>query len=236
MNIKTLTNVQGISYATTNGLVAMGHLEMRIKYGSGVGVEDTSKVLTYISDYLLTSGQRIQHNETMRYGWSTLRFNANSEIGMLTIEELEKPLDPYANEYIEGVARSVAILNQQDATVARNGIIGQGHHPHRTEMAVICRHIRPDSTVMVLDRIKTSAVDDSGWFIGCGRSDHNHNDPNELARIHLVYIVESRPNLLMYMAMPDETRVVLDRNSVIVFSPGESEGRLDEVGVTQVRF
>ena len=215
--------------ALTNGLVAMGQADLALETTPNISDEAVERVLYYISDYLAASGQHILAGETMRYGWSTLRFAATASPDLLNVEELANPFAPGAEMFATGAAQAIGILAMQDATVQRNGIAIAAHHPHRSELAVVCRRLKPNPPpkVMVFDRIKTTQPDDSGWFVGCGSPDHNHNDFNELSRLHLVYIATLDPKIIAYLAMPEETRVVFDHGQVIVFPPGEEDGRID---------
>ncbi len=70
-------------------------------------------------------------------------------------------------------------------------------------------------------------IHDSGWFLGCCRSDHDHNNSAELAKIHLLHLVGQFPGLFPYLAMPVDTKLVFETNQVIVFGPEEQEGQVD---------
>jgi hypothetical protein len=67
----------------------------------------------------------------------------------------------------------------------------------------------------------------NGWFLGCYSSDHNHHDPEELAMMHLMHLVEQFPGLFPYVAMPVDTQVVFEERQVIIFRPGEQGGEVD---------
>ncbi|MBF6592762.1 MAG: hypothetical protein IVW57_19800, partial [Ktedonobacterales bacterium] len=166
---------QGQRRAITQGMAEMGQPEFALDITERVPDDAATQVLRYITDYIATSGQRIMPDETMRYGWSTLRFVADGD--RLAIEELANPFATGADLYIRGAARAIAILTQQDSAVQRNGVPLAGHHPHRSELAVICRRLAPGTPrrIMVFDRLKTQRADDSGWFIGCGNQAHDHN-------------------------------------------------------------
>jgi hypothetical protein len=231
MQIRFETREDGLRGAVTEGLLAMGQAEIVLPLVGGVSDEAATRVLRYIGDYVAASGQHILPDETMRYGWSTLRFTAvNTEGTLLAIEELAFPYSATDEEYTLGSAQAIAILQEQDNAVARNGMASVAHHPHRSELAVICRYLSPNQPrrVMVFDRLRSRAPNDSGWFVGCGRPDHDHNDLKELARMHLVYLAELDPKIVYYLAMPEDTRIVFDRGKVIVFAPGEQDGRLDD--------
>jgi hypothetical protein len=228
MDIRFEVTPGGDRRALTVGLRDMGQSEFALVLTNRVSEEAARRILTYIGTYVKTSHQRINVGETMRYGWSTLRFSLSSDGECLIIEELEMPYAARCSTYVIGASRALNILIEQDRTVHRNKIKEIGHHPHRSEMAIICRKVNPYSKVMVFDRLVTNRQDDSGWFIGCGDSSHNHDDVNELGRINLVHIVEANNRIVRYLAMPVDTRVVFDDDQAIVFPPAQEEGHPDD--------
>ena len=229
MQIRFESAPTGQRRAVTSGLVAMEQAELALELTQGVTDEGISRVLQYVSDYIATSGQHILAGETMRYGWSTIRFVPTASPTILNIEELTNPFAPGNEGFSVGASKAIAILTEQDATVHRNGIAKVAHHPHRSELALICRRLTPNPPpkVMVFDRIKANRSDDSGWFVGCGNTEHNHNDFNELSRLHLVYLTSLNALIVNYLAMPEDSRVVFDHGRVIVFAPGQQEGKAD---------
>jgi hypothetical protein len=64
-------------------------------------------------------------------------------------------------------------------------------------------------------------------FIGCCDNDHDHNNAEELAKLHLIHLVEPFPGLFPYLAMPVDTKLVFETSQVIVFRPDEQGGQVD---------
>ena len=230
MQVRLETRADGQQRVITNGLMELGQQECALELTNDAAEEYAAKVLHYIADYVAKSQQHIQAGETMRYGWSTLRFVQAPDAPILSIEELADPFSTATDSFIRGAGKAIAILREQDATVHRNGIGPIGHHPHRSERVVICRRLPPSVPwrVMVFDRLQAGQADQSGWFVGCGQADHAHNDVKELASLHLVYLAERDPRIVRYLAMPEETRVVFEQQKIIVFGPQEQAGHLDD--------
>jgi hypothetical protein len=229
MQIRLETRGDGLQRLVTQGLNEFNQQEFALELLGDVTENEGNQVLRYIGDYVASSRQQIMADETMRYGWSTLHFTQDAGTDILTVEELAEPLSISAETYVRGAVTAIRILRDQDETVKRNGLRAPGHHPHRSEKAVICRRVSPNSDwrVLVFDRVQARQDDQSGWFIGCGSSNHDHNDVNELATLHLVYLVDREPRTLSYLALPGESRVVFEQRRTIVFGPGEEEGHLD---------
>jgi hypothetical protein len=229
MQVRLETRPDGQQRVITDGLRPYDQQECALELLGGVTEEDGARVLRYISDYVTKSQQHILAGETMRYGWSTLHFAQDPGTDVLSVEELAAPFATANDTYKRGAAKALAILREQDATVRRNGVASPGHHPHRSERAVICRRMNPNAQwpLMVFDRIKARQADQSGWFVGCGNAHHNHNDVGELAALHLVYLAERDPRVVNYLAMPENTRIVFERDKIIVFGPGQQDGHID---------
>ncbi len=227
------TRPDGLQRVITDGLASINGRECALELVGGVTPDQAERVLRYIGDYIASSRQKIKPGETMRYGWSTLRFVQDEGDAALSIEELEDPYSTTSDTFARGAAKAIQILRSQDEAVKRNGLSSPAHHPHRSERAVICRRLSPNAPwrVLVFDRIKARQADQSGWFVGCGSSTHDHNDVNELASLHLVYLSERDPRIVEYLAMPEDSRVVFDQRRVIVFNPGAQEGHVDSTAV-----
>jgi hypothetical protein len=223
------TRADGLQRVISDGLAPLNQQrECALELNGGVSPEHAERVLRYISDYVTSAHQVLMPGETMRYGWSTLRFAQDPGDPALTIEELAQPLSTENDVFVRGAAKAIAILRAQDDTVRRNGGGSSAHHPHRSERAVICRRLSPTSAhVMVFDRIKARQNDQSGWFVGCGSTTHDHNDVNELASLHLVHLSERDPRIVPYLAMPEDSRIVFEPEQVFVFGPNEQEGHPD---------
>lgn len=233
--VRLETRADGQQRVITEGLMQFGQLECALELTAGATEESGAKVLTYIGDYVANSGQHINAGETMRYGWSTLRFIQDPGTNVLAIEELAEPYLPTNESFVRGAGKAIAILRTQDAAVARNRIVTLGHHPHRSERVVICRRLSPNVPwrIMVFDRLQSKQNDQSGWFVGCGQGNHDHNNVNELATLHLVFLSERDPRIIDYLAMPEGTRVVFEPEKIIVFGPGQQEGHIDHLELSR---
>jgi hypothetical protein len=229
MQIRLETRGDGLQRLVTQGLNEFNQQDFALELLSDVSENEATQLLRYIGDYVASSRQNILPGETMRYGWSTLHFSQDAGADVLTVEELADPSSIGADHYVRGAVTAISILRDQDETVKRNNLRAPGHHPHRSEKAVICRRVSPnqDWRVLVFDRVQARQDDQSGWFVGCGSGSHDHNDVNELATMHLVYLVDREPRILSYLALPGDSRVVFEQRRTIVFGPGEDEGHLD---------
>lgn len=196
-----------------------------------------TNLLRFIETYLTRQPKRILPGQTLSYGWNILRFVADEQnlsgvgSGMLLIEERQSVFSEEHPSYVPGVARTLALLHLQNETIRRNRVTGESIYPDASQRALICRRVTPE-TIHHLHPLKADRAwqpdgRESGWYIGCCDEDHDHDNPDELARIHLFHLAESFPALFPYLAMPVGTMLIFEEHQAIVFRPNEEEGQVD---------
>lgn len=229
-------------WALTEGLVALGQMEIALPLGwaahdfmDGAG----RVVLEMIGDYIATQPKRILAGQTMRYGWSTLRFRPNGtqdrlKSAHLVIQELLDSLDDGEPEYIDGATTAIRMKLLQMATAQRVGI-DETDHPHRSQGALICRRVMDQGGDMDLfmQRMqplndKPESVRDSRWYVCCMQDDHDHQDVEQMAFTHLSHLVEHHPVIFPYLGLPEETNITIEADTIQVFPPGSDDPIKDE--------
>jgi len=193
--------------------------------------------LQFLERYLNNQSKRILSGQTLRYGWTLLRFVRDDQNlsgtapDALLVEEMQSPLSQENPPYMPGVAHTLALLQLQHEVLRRNGITGEAVYPHCSQYALVCTRVTPETLPFLrplkIDRAWQPNVRESGWFIGCCDREHDHNNPDELAPIHLFHLVEQFPGLFPYLAMPVGTMLIFEESQAIIFRPGEQEGQVD---------
>jgi hypothetical protein len=197
--------------------------------------------LTFLEQYLNKQPKRILPGQTFRYGWMLLRFVSDDQNlsgagpDSLLIEEMQAPFSQENPSYVPGVAHTLALLQLQHEAIRRNRVTGDALYPHRSQQTMVCTRVTPE-TVSFLRPLKANRAwqpdgCESGWFIGCCDQEHDHDNPDELALIHLVHLVERFPGLFPYLAMPVGTMLIFEASQAIIFCPGEQEGQVDPGGL-----
>lgn len=194
-------------------------------------------LLRFLETYLITQPKRILPGQTLIYGWTTLRFIEDSQnlsgagTGTLLIEERQNPFSEEHPSYVPGVTRTLALLQLQHEAIRRNRVAGDAIYPHGSQHAFVCTRVSPETVhrlrPLTAQRIWEPDSQDSGWFIGCGDQEHDHDNPDEATLIHLFHLVERFPGLFPYVAMPVGTAVFFEESQAIVFRPDEQEGQVD---------
>jgi hypothetical protein len=224
----------------TEGLQTLGQQEIAISV-SWPEHDPRDLLLThflqFLERYLNNHSKRILSGQTLRYGWTLLRFVRDDQNlsatgpDVLLVEEMQSPLAQENPSYLPGIARTLALLQLQDEVLRRNGITGEAVYPHHSQHALVCSHVTPQTLPFLrplkADRAWQPNVRESGWFLGCCDREHDHDHPGELALIHLFHLVEHFPGLFPYLAMPVGTMLIFEESQAIIFRPGEQEGQVD---------
>ena len=92
MQIRLETRSDGLQRLVTQGLNEFKQQEFALELMGDVTENEATQLLRHIGDYIASSRQQIMADETMRYGWSTLRFTQDPGADLLTVEELAEPL------------------------------------------------------------------------------------------------------------------------------------------------
>jgi len=237
-------------WAWTGGLAALGQQEFAVPLAWPEPDERdviVERMLHFIGHYVMQQPRRIIAGETFTYGWTMLRMRVGDAgtpgANRLVIQEWTTPLRGGAHEYADGIARAVRLRQAQDDVMRRNRLTGGGDYPHCTAYAIICKKLSPLAPWPVeifAHRLPHDQAGDSGWFIGCVDDDHDHDDPDQLGRVHLLHLVEHCPRLFPYLAAPDETQVAFEAEKTIVFPPDAQTGEEDDapffMGLDELAF
>jgi hypothetical protein len=227
-------------WAWTEGLRALGQREIAVMLPwpehdpRDLLITD---VFRFLENYLRSHSQRILPGQTLRYGWTLLRFMSEdhhlSGAGpdALVIFELKHPFAQEDQSYVSGVAQTIALLQLQQEAIQRNRLTGKAIYPSPADRALVCRKMTPEALghlrPLIAQRAWPPAPGECGWFVGCCDQVHDHDNPAELTTVHLLHVVERFPALFPYVAMPVGTALLFEANQTIIFRPGEQEGQGD---------
>jgi hypothetical protein len=240
MQVRISKGVKAPRWAWTDGLRLYGQTEVAVSLPWPEGDARDGQVkelLRFLEKYVGEQHTRILPAQTMRYGWTMLRFREDVQnesgqgTGTLLVEELRDPFKFGELVYVPGASRALQLVAVQQAVMRRNRIVGESEHPHRSKRVMVCGRIRPES-IGVLRPLRVERVWESdsmrcGWLIACVDPDHDHENVDELEEAHLHHLVERFPGLFPYLALPGGTLLLFTEDQVLVFGPGEQDGRPD---------
>jgi hypothetical protein len=229
-----------VRWAWTDGLRTLGQQEITVMVPwPEYDPRDLriTHLLRFLEDYLSSQPKRILPGQTLRYGWTMLRFVADEHnlsgagTDILLIEEKQHPFIHNDSSYVPGVAQTIALLQLQHEAMRRNRVTGDAMYPSSSQLAIVCTRVTPETVQhlrpLMAHRAWQPTTRESGWFIGCCDHDHDHDNPGELATIHLLHLVERFPGLFPYVAMPVSTQLLFEESQAIIFHPGEEYGQVD---------
>jgi hypothetical protein len=245
MGIQFVLGSEGRRWALSDGLATLGQREMAIPLGWPDGNwrdRQVERLMNFLAGYVESQSRRILPGETMRYGWTTLRFRDTvaedgiQVVGRLIAQELAEPLRDVEAMYVDGAGKAVALTTLQGYTAIRLGL-EETEHPHRSQIAVVCKRIAPEGgsplflwrqAVPEEDWTEERRKHDSRWLVGCTDREHAHNDPAEVEPAHLSHLVAGYPHLFPYLALPDETCVIFYEERTEVYKPGDPNVLTDD--------
>ena len=231
----------GARVARTHGLARAGQAEIQLDLPREADAAQEAcavQILRHIAEYVVRSGRQVRPGETMAGPWSTLRFAAVPGAGEpgpgLAVQEMADIFGDPDRGYVPGANATIRIMLAQNDAVPRNRVPDDLTivRPHCDEMAVVCRRLLDDAAgahLVELERLEPDQghARDSGWCIGYRDAGHDHEEPANLAVVHVKHAVEKYPAILQYLAMPVGTALNFGSEIVVVFLPGQSEGRAD---------
>lgn len=194
-------------------------------------------LLEFIECYIQSQPKRILPGQTFQYGWSLLRFVSDEDnmsgagSDTLLIEEQESLFAFDDVPFVPGVARTLELMQIQHKAMQRTRVTGDVQYPFFAHFVLICSYVTPEAIQqlrpLMAERYHEPEGQFSGWFIGCCDKSHDHDNPDELGKVHLMHIVKGLPALFPYIAMPIGTALLFEEDKVVVFLPGKEQGFVD---------
>lgn len=223
----------------TDGLRILGQREIAVQVSwPEQDVRDTllTQLLEFLESYITGKQKYILPGQTLPYGWTVLRFVSDEqqvsgiESDVLLIQE-KQYISSRKNQYTSGVSCTMALLQLQHEAMQRNRVTGEAAYPSSSQLVIVCTRAMPEKIQylrpLMVHRAWQPTMHRSGWFIGCCEHEHDHDNPHELASVHLSHIIERFPGLFPYVAMPVGTQLLFEDNQAIIFHPGEQYGQVD---------
>ncbi|GHO57406.1 hypothetical protein [Ktedonobacter robiniae] len=194
-------------------------------------------LLEFIASYIKSQPKRILPGQTFRYGWVMLRFVSDEKnisgagSDALLIEEHESHFALEDVPFVPGVIRAMELIQIQHKAMQRNQVTGDVQYPSSTHFALICSRVTPEAIQQLrplsAQRLWEPEGQHSGWFFSCCDQSHDHDNPDELHRGHLLHLVKGLPAFFPYIAMPVGAALLFEENKVVIFPPGEEQGFVD---------
>lgn len=82
--------------------------------------------------------------------------------------------------------------------------------PAANARAIVCTATGASQHALMLKRMAPSNAGDSGWYVGCTREEHDHDDAKNLQAVALAAIAGQFPWLDQFFALPVGTDLVVE--------------------------
>lgn len=195
-------------WLVTRGLAAVGMPELAIHEPRSDWQDDARYLLRSTGAYVVSSGNRIRAGETMNYGFWLVKFLA-SERSELVVHEY----DEAGAKFILGARLAMEFWRHQHHVC--KGADAAFHPPRPDLLAAVSPDLAQADRVEGV-RYKMSEHM-SGWII----TSLGYDGPVEsLLLEHLLHFVQSRRDLIRYLALPIGYRFFVDGEASTRFDPG----------------
>lgn len=228
-------------WAWTDGLSSAGQQDIAVPLPWPVDDwrdRQVANLLGFIGTYVNGQSRRILAGQTLRYGWTLLRFRAPESsdgepaTARLVIQELREPLSESEPDFEDGARRAVELVAAQGNVFAHYHITADAEYPYRSQFALLCDRVPPLAAAfpqpLYTERLWEPEADDSGWFVGCTDITHDHENAEVMGRVPLLNVVQRFPRLFPYLALPVTSAVTFDGDDALVYLPGSEEGYADD--------
>lgn len=174
----------------TVGLVSLGHWELRTEVCDFEFLKEAEEFLHFVTNYLITTGSRINPGETMPYGYWLVKFQ---DEGFKTLETWEYNRE--ATEFIQGANLTLRYWREQHLICQQYG--AEFKPPRPDKLTVISKGVLEGLPVQGVRYPSPDHM--SGWWI---TTDQYDGDINSLKNQHTYHVTAARPDLIKYLALP----------------------------------
>jgi hypothetical protein len=203
---------------TTKNCGEYGQREISVAYDAELVLEIDVKWLVGWLESETANGRRFLASETIQIGWMVTKLETFND-GM--IEICEPDMKAFPVKFVSSVTNTLIHLRFQKMVAESIGCGKELSFPSLRQSAITCNSIGRRAGVF-MDRLSPKD-NDSGWFVGCVDSNHDHQDPKNLLRKSLYEIVvRDEPIILRYLALPPGISVYI-RDGIPVFRRGGND-------------
>jgi hypothetical protein len=178
--------------------------KVRLSYDETLALDQDVQLLASNLEELRARGEVYRSGETIQIGWTLLRFEALGRDLNLCEPDWTGNL-PIT--FVAGVTNTVVHLRQQKDVVDSVGLSESLAFPVINQSAIVCSKVESGIGLMVRHPGQGS---DSGWFLGCVDSEHNHDDSKELRRLSLYEAACSARECIKFFALPPGIEILFD--------------------------
>jgi hypothetical protein len=110
------------------------------------------------------------------------------------------------------------MFREQSRGLASFGLGGTTTFPGIDQVVAVCTSFREWEGERLLFRSSPVGPTDSGWFVGCSDSDHDHKDRGNVRGATVYEVMCARPELVAYLALPSELSLIVTEDGRLKYA------------------
>jgi hypothetical protein len=204
--------------AQTLGCHLLGQAEICVEWSGDDFLKPTLDGLLGWIEREVAGGRRFLPEETVQIGWSYLKIHQRND-GTFALFEPDFKSMPII--FVDSFTKTLFHLLIQKSVVDSVGFAAEIEPPSLLQSSLVCTEFR-GSTGYILDRANASNDRDSGWFFGCYRPEHDHNNAANLRRVSLyeaASLIDQR--VIPFLGLPVGVMVHFDGARLSLFREGK---------------
>jgi hypothetical protein len=159
-------------------------------------------------EQLVAAGERFKLNETFQIGWMLTRVESYSA-SQLTL--VEPDMKSFPIKWVSGITNTLRQKMMQVFMLDSIALRDQMNVPSILQSLIACTDYSGPNFFM--SRSDPTNERDSGWFVGCRDTEHDHNDPQNLCCVSIYEAFLNQPRIQNFITFPKDVIVVMDRST-----------------------
>ena len=183
---------------------SVGHREVALEADVAQVPAGSLHELAATIEELVLAGSVFHPGETFQVGWMLTRIMPVDD-RTLTLHEPDFANFPPA--FVPSVTQTLRTMMLQVFMLDSVGLKPEMKTPSMTDGAMVCTNLEHDRFMM--HRFAPRSAADSGWYIGCLREDHDHEDPANIQVISLYEAVLRKRTIESFLTFPEECTIYM---------------------------
>jgi hypothetical protein len=159
---------------------------------------------------MVAGGSAFKSGQTFQVGWMLTLVRPHADGTHLTLAEPDMQVMPI--RWVGGVTHTLRQMMLQLFMLDSVGLRHEIDLPTVQHSLIACTHYA--DTDFFMERGRAGDAADTGWFLGCTRDDHDHNDPASLHRLSLYEALLRQRGIQGLAAFPIGSQIVVRRTGV----------------------
>lgn len=182
------------------------HPEFVLDADESVVPEIYLKEMAETIEKMVAGGSVFQPDQTFQVGWMITRVVAH---GAAQFSLVEPDMKAFPIKWVPGITQT---LRQKMLQVFMLDSVGLRHEmniPSIRQSLTACSQY--SSADVFMSRAEQTDEQDSGWFVGCLKEDHDHNDPENLLCVSLYEALLNQRRIEGFVMFPIGSTIVMDQ-------------------------